>query len=79
MWKRHSLSKNRKGNNKRMFLLESKQTLCYSWGIFQKIPGATEKKDAGLVKSIRMGGIRLLKENCSQITVINVRQHFEKV
>ena len=41
--------------------------------------GTAEKRDSGLLKWIRMGGIRRLKENCSQIIMINVYQHFEKV
>ena len=57
--------KNRKGDNKQMFLLENKRTLCHSWRIFQRIHETAKKRDSGIVKSIRIGGIGRLKENCS--------------
>ena len=47
--------------------------------MLQRISGTAEKRDTGLVNSVRMGGFRRLKENWSEITMINVRQHFEKV
>ena len=49
-------------------------TLCYSWKIFQRICGTAEKRDSGLVQSIRMGGIRRLKENWS--TCVNILRKF---
>ena len=46
-------------------LTKNKQTWCQSWWIFQGIRGTEEKWYSGLLKWIRMGGIRRLKENCS--------------
>ena len=45
---------------------------------FSKNPWNGKKGDSRLLKSIRMGGIRHLNENWSQIIMINVSQQFEK-
>ena len=34
-------------------------------GFFKRIRGTAKKRDSGLLKWIRMGGIRRLKQNCS--------------
>ena len=34
----------RKGNNKRMFKIKYKRTLCHIWRIYQRIRGTAEKK-----------------------------------